>query len=54
MAVDLHLDLDPNIVIRQSNFRSSEIDLELQCGSQSNRSSEVFRAALGCFYLSSV
>ena len=54
MTVDLHLDTNPNIVARQSGFRSCGGALQLTCDKSSSRECEAFRAALGCFYLSSV
>jgi hypothetical protein len=50
MAVDLHLDTNPSLVVRQAGF----YDLKRDCGKLSNCSLEALRAALGCFYLSSV
>jgi hypothetical protein len=54
MAVDLHMDTDPTIILRQSDPRTSEVTLQLSCEESLSRSREAFRAALGCFYLSSV
>jgi hypothetical protein len=54
MAVDMHLDIDPSIVVRQSNQYTSDLRFQLSYGESSNRSREAFRAALGCFYVSSV
>ena len=54
MTVDLHLDTNPNIVVRQSSFRPFEGTLQVACDGSSSRECEAFRAALGCFYLSSV
>ena len=54
MAVDLHLNTDPSMVMRQAGFFASDASLQLDCGRALSRSHEVLRAALGCFYLSSV
>jgi hypothetical protein len=53
MAVDLHMDHDPSIVARRSP-NASEVGLPLNGDVSSNRLSEAYRTALGCFYLSSV
>jgi hypothetical protein len=53
MAVDLHMDQDPSIMARHS-LSASEISLPLNDDDFSNRLSEAYRTALGCFYLSSV
>jgi hypothetical protein len=54
MSVDLHLDKDPSIVGRQPDFYANEIGLQLSRDKSLDRSCEAFRAALGCFYVSSV
>ncbi|GAB7331027.1 hypothetical protein MBLNU13_g02525t2 [Cladosporium sp. NU13] len=54
MAVDLHLDTDPSMVVRQAGFYASEVNLQIDCGKSLGRSHEAHRAALGCFYFSSV
>ena len=54
MAVDLHLDTDPSVVVRQADAYADEFGLRVQCHKSTNRSCEALRAALGCFYLSSV
>lgn len=53
MAVDLHLNTDPSVVVRQADAYG-KLGLHLQSHKSSNRSCEALRAALGCFYLSSV
>lgn len=54
MAVDLHLNIDPSVVVRQADAYAGEYGHRVQCHKSTNRSSEALRAALGCFYLSSV
>ena len=54
MAVDLHLDTDPGIIVRQAGLYPSETSLQIHCDKSLDRSHEAYRAALGCFYLSSV
>lgn len=54
MAVDLHLDADPSITVRQAGPYAGEIGLPVRCDKALNLSREAFRAALGCFHLSSV
>jgi hypothetical protein len=54
MAVDMHLDTDPGIISRQTHPYASETTLQHDCDKALNRSREACRAALGCFYLSSV
>jgi hypothetical protein len=54
MAVDMHLDTDPGIILRQTGLYAIESSLQHDCDMALNRSREFCRAALGCFYLSSV
>ena len=54
MAVDLHLDTYPSIVLRQTGSYASDASLQLSFDKALDHSREAFRAALGCFYLSSV
>ena len=54
MAANLHLDKDPSIISRQPQSRTNEFGLQLGRDESLNCSREAFRAALGCFYLSSV
>jgi hypothetical protein len=53
MAVDLHMDNDPSIVARHS-LSVGEGSLPFDGDVSFDRSSEAYRTALGCFYLSSV
>lgn len=53
MAVDLHMDTDPSVLARRS-VSASEGSLPLDGDVSFDRSSEAYRTALGCFYLSSV
>jgi hypothetical protein len=54
MVMDLHLDADPSIIVRQPDFGANETGLRLGQDESLNRSREAFRAVLGCFYMSSV
>lgn len=54
MAVDLHLDTDPSMLLRQAGPYTGEAGLQLDCDKSLRCSREALRAALGCFYLSSV
>jgi hypothetical protein len=54
MAVDMHLDTDPSFTVRQASHCANEASLQLNDNESLNRSRDAFRAALGCFYLSSV
>jgi hypothetical protein len=54
MAVDMHLDTDPSITVRQASHCPSTAGLQLDSDTSLDRSREAFRAALGCFYVSSV
>jgi hypothetical protein len=54
MTVDLHLDNDPSIVVDQWNSSASKALPQLRRDNPLDRAREAFRAALGCFYLSSV
>jgi hypothetical protein len=53
MAVDLHMDTDPSVLARHS-LSAIEGSLSFNGEVSFDRSSEVYRTALGCFYLSSV
>ena len=54
MAVDLRLDTDPSMIVRQAGLYAGEVSFQLGCEQSMNRSREALRAALGYFYLSSV
>lgn len=54
MAVDLNLDTDPSMIVRQAGPYASKAGLQIGCEKSISRSREVLRAALGCFYMSSV
>lgn len=54
MTVDMHLDSDPSIAARHATVRADGGSLQSNCGSPLTRYGEAYRAALGCFYMSSV
>lgn len=54
MVLDLHLTTDLSMMVRQGAPYASEARAQTLCDKSLDRSHEAYRAALGCFYLSSV